>query len=457
MGFDKSIDERIHRWREVNSPPGEPIGPDNESMMEDIEQILLPSQKTPIPTAAILGQTDLEFLEPILQRFYKKTSLYPPIAMFRGVMLGKKKKHSWRGLRRYLIAYPDEARQLGFVDEGGRIKIPSYEHFRTFTQERVDWDQIRDAIVIELQNVGKENDIAVGSETVEDSTIVETIENDPDARYNGHYKKRGLKEDIITCRATGLPLTNKTIGGTECEGYSLIGQLEHLQELGVQINEHWVDGTYATFENIAISQVLLGITLHYQVQEGWVIKKEGEPEHIKKLYQKFWRDPNFCPRATLDEMMMFLATKGRMIVERGRDLQKTALSKGAWGDRKRKRRGRPSNNERAAQDRFVKSELIINSGLRLLEPVGAYYRNAVMNKAKRDPEWMKRDKGKRQLSESINNHLKNDMGLQKNLRVKGLKKVHIHDTLGCAFLLLIGLHKIRYGEKNNLGSLVGIE
>ena len=89
--------------------------------------------------------------------------------------------------------------------------------------------------------------------------------------------------------------------------------------------------------------------------------------------------------------------------------------------------------------------------------MGAYYRNAVMNKAKIDPEWIKRDKGKRQLSESINNHLKNDMGLQKNLRVKGLKKVHIHDTLGCAFLLLIGLHKIRYGEKNNLGSLVGIE
>lgn len=457
MGFELNVDERVRLWREVNTPCGEPVGLEYECPIEEIAKISLPSEKSPIPTATILGQIDLDLLEQLLLKNYKKNPHYPPVAMFRGIMLHKKKKLSWRGLVRYLFAYPNEARQLGFIDEDGNIDIPSHEHFRTFAQERVDWDQIRDTLVIELQHIGKENDIAVGSESVEDSTIIETIENDPDAKYNGHYKKRGLKEDIITCRATGLPLVNKTIGGTECEGYYLIGQLEHLRELGLQIHDHWVDGTYATFENIAISQVLLGTTLHYQVQEGWVIKEEGKPDHIKKIYQKFWRDSKFCPNATLDKMMVFLATKGRMIVERGRELQKMALSKGAWGDRKRKRRGRPSNIERAAQDQFVKSERIINRGLRLLEPVGAYYRNAVMDKAKRVPKLMEMDKGKRQLSESINNHLKNDLGVQKNLRVKGLKKVHIHDTLGCIFLLLIGLHKIRHGEKSNLVSLVGIE
>lgn len=457
MGYDLSVDEMVARRREANILPGEPVGPDFERMMEDIERILLPSEKTPISTAKILGQMELEFLEPVLKGFYKKTSYYPPLAMFRGVMLGKKKKLSWRRLKRYLIVYPDEAKQLGFIDEGGWIKIPSHEHFRTFVQERVDWDQIRDAIVKELCAVGEENDIAIGSETVEDSTMVETIENDPDARYNGHYKKKGLKEDLITCRATGLPLVNETIGGTECEGYSLIRQLEHLLKLGVDLKDHWVDGTYATFENIAISHAMLGITLHYQVQEGWVIKEEGEPKHIKNAYQRFWQDPEFQPKAPLYEMMMFLAARGRTIVERGRDLQKTALSEGAWGDGKRPKRGRPTNAERAAQEQFFESERIIKKGLKLLEPVGAYHRNAVMEKAKKDPEWMKKDKGKRQLSESINNHLKNDLGLQDDLRVKGMKKVHIHDTFGCVFLLLVGLHKMRYGEKKNLASLVGIE
>jgi len=457
MGFDVSINERIARWHEKNTPSGNPVGPVFERTIEEISKILLPSQKTPIPTATILGQMDLDFLEPVLLGFYKKTSHYPPIAMFRGVMLRSKKHQSWRGLKRYLIAYPDEARRLGFVDEDGQIKIPSYEHFRTFVQERIDWDQIRDAIVIELQTVGEGNGIYVGSQTVQDATMVETIENDPDGKYNGHYEKKGLKEDIVTCRTTGLPLVNETIGGTECEGKNLIKKLEHLKRLGIHIEDHWVDGTYATLENIAISHAMLGTKLHYQVQEGWVIRDDGRPEHIKKIYQKFWKDPKFHPEATLDEIVVFLASRGRTIVEQGRDLQKTALSNGGWGDEKRKRRGRTSNNERAAQERFFESERVINKGMKLLEPVGAYYRNIVMERAKKDPEKMKKDKGKRQLSESINNHLKNDLGLQDDLCVKGLKKVHIHDTLGCVFLLLVGLHKIRHGEKRNLASFVGIE
>jgi hypothetical protein len=457
MGFDVSIDERIARWRDANTCPGEPIGLDYECMLEDIEQIQLPTEKTPIPTAVILGEIDLEFLEPVLQGFYQKRSHYPPIAMFRGVMLKRKKKHSWRGLKRYLTAYPNEARQLGFIDEDGRIKIPSYEQFRTFAQVRVDWDQIRDAIVIELQNIGKENGIDVGTQTVEDATMFETIMNDFDGKYNGHYKKKGLKEDIITCRTTGLPLVNKTIGGTECEGYELIRQLDHLQELGIYVRDHWVDGTYATLENIAISHMLLGTTLHYQVQEDWVIREDGKPERIKKIYQKLWKDPEFRPEANLNEMMLFLATKGRRIVEQGRDLQKIALSKGIWNGGKRSKRGRPTKIEKAVQKQFIESERIINKGLRLLEPVGAYFRNIVMEKAKENPEWMEKDKGKRQLAESINNHLKNNLGLQDDLRVKGLKNVHIHNTKGCVFLLLIGVHKMRNGAKKDFASLVGIE
>jgi len=457
MGYDLSVDEMVTRRREANMFPGEPIEPDIERMMEDIEQILLPSKKTPIPTAAIIGRLDLEFLESMLLKFYKTTPHYPPTTMLRGILLQRRKKLGWRGLKRYLIAYPDDARRLGFVDEDGIVHIPSHEQFRTFVQNRIDWDNLRDAIITELQAAGRENGIKIGSETVEDATMIETIENDPDGKYNGHYEKKGLKEDIITCRKTGLPLMNATIGGTECEGHFLIEQLEHLRELGIQVTDHWIDGTYATFENIATCQALLGTTLHYQVQEGWVIKDDGEPEHIKKLYQSFWKDSEFSQNEDLDDMMAFLARRGRDLVTEGRSLQQAALSEGAWGDGKRKKRGRPSNNELAAQARFNKGQSIINRGMALLEPVGAYYRNAVMRRAKEDPEWMKKDKGKRQLAESINNHLKNDLGLQDDLRVKGIRKVHIHTTIGAVFLLLIGLHKVRHGVRKDLASIVGIE
>jgi hypothetical protein len=341
-------------------------------------------------------------------------------------MLQKKKELSWRGLPRYFYAYQEDARQLGFVDEDGNIDIPSYERFRTFAYHCVNWDEIRDAIVMEFQPIAKKHGIIFGSRSTEDATMVETVENDPDGKYNGHYKKTGLKEDIITGLTTRLPIHNETIGGTDCEGQTLINKFEHLKELGIHIKDHWVDGKYATLENIAITQTMFGTTLHYQVQEGWVIREDGTPEYIKKLYQQFWEDSDFKPGASLNEMMIFLVSRGRNIVEQGRLLQKAALSEGAWGNNRRPKRGRPSTLERSAQDRFFESERIINEGMRLLEPVGAYYRNIIMERALENPEALKKEMGKRQLAESINNHLKNDLGLQKELRVKGRKKVHIH-------------------------------
>jgi hypothetical protein len=457
MGFDISIEEKIARWHETNTPSGDPVGPVFERMIEDIAKILLPSQKTPIPAATILGQMDLDFLEPVLLRNYKKKPHYPPVTIFRGIMLQKKKELSWRGLVRYLYAYHDEARQLGFVDEEGKIEIPSYEQFRTYAQYRVNWDEIRNTIITELRPIAEEHGIIFGSKCTEDATMIETVENDPDGKYNGHYKKTGLKEDIITCRATRLPIINETIGGTEFEGQTLINKLEHLKELGVHIKDHWVDGKYATLENIAVAQTMFGTTLHYQVQEGWVIREDGMPEHIKKLYQQFWEDPDFKPGASLNEMMAFLTHKGRNIAEQGRSLQQTALSEGAWGKEKRSKRGRPIMVEKSAQDRYFESERVINEGMRLLEPVGAYYRNIVMERAQKNPEGMKKDTRNRQLAESINNHLKNDLGLQKELRVKGKAKVHIHVSVGCIFLLLVGLHKLRHGVTTNLASLIGIE
>jgi hypothetical protein len=457
MGYDISIEEKIARWHETNTPNGDPVGPVFERTIEEVVEILLPSEKTPIPAATILGKMDLDFLELVLLRYYKKNPHYSPVSIFKGIMLQKKKELSWRGLPRYFYAYQEEARQLGFVDEDGNIEIPSYERFRTFAYHCVNWDEIRDAIIMELQPIAEEHGIVFGSQSTEDATMVETVENDPDGKYNGHYKKTGLKEDIIACRSTGLPVVNEIIGGTDCEGHVLIGQLEHLQELGIHIEDHWVDGKYATLENIAVAQIMFGTKLHYQVQDGWVIREDGMPEHIKKLYQQFWENSDFKPGASLNEMMVFLVRRGRNIVEQGRSLQQTALSEGAWGNKRRPKRGRPTTLERSAQDSYFESERVIDEGMRLLEPVGAYYRNIVMERAQKNPKALKKDKGKRQLAESINNHLKNDLGLQKELRVKGRKKIHIHVSMGCIFLLLMGLHKLRNAVTTNLASLIGIE
>jgi hypothetical protein len=457
MGFDLSVDERVRRWHELNAPFGDPNELDSENAMETVAKLLCPSEKTPVARATLLGQMDLDFLEPVLLKWYKKRPHYHPVTMFRGAIFAKSGKISGRGLPRYLKAYPDQARQLGFVDKYGELDIPCHEHFRTFAQTRVDWDEIRDMAVVEVHHEANRLGIPFGEETADDATMVETVNGDPDGRYNGHYKKTGLKEDIMTDVATGVPIFNVTIGGTECEGHVFIGNLEHLKRLGIPVHDAWVDGTYATLENIAVAHTQVGTTMHYQPQESWVMRDDGAPEHIQKVYQTFWGNPDFHAGADLHEMMGFLVRKGRALRDKGATMQKTALTEGAWGETVRPKRGRPSKSERAAQDRFFEGVKLVEAGSRLLEPVGAYHRNAVMERAEADPVGMKKDKGKRQISESINDQLKNDLGLQDSLRVKGIEKVHIHNTMGCVFLLLMALHKLRNGVTTGLISLVGIE
>ena len=66
MGFELNVDERVRLWREVNTPCGEPVGLEYECPIEEIAKISLPSEKSPIPTATILGQIDLDLLEQLL-------------------------------------------------------------------------------------------------------------------------------------------------------------------------------------------------------------------------------------------------------------------------------------------------------------------------------------------------------------------------------------------------------
>jgi hypothetical protein len=70
MGYDISIEEKIARWHKTKTPNGDPVGPVFERTIEEVVEILLPLDKTPIPVATILGQMELNFLEPVLLRYY---------------------------------------------------------------------------------------------------------------------------------------------------------------------------------------------------------------------------------------------------------------------------------------------------------------------------------------------------------------------------------------------------
>jgi hypothetical protein len=266
-----------------------------------------------------------------------------------------------------------------------------------------------------------------------------------------------MKADIVTCTITGLPVRNVTIGGVEFDGECTIPQLDALRKLGLKPEELRGDDHYSVVYNIAVAKVVYGTDLRYQVQDDWRFREDGTEENIKKLYQGLRTEPDFQPGATLDEMMSFLVRQGRALVAKGQAIQADALASGAWGEKRRKKRGRPSKSELAAQAMFAEGKSVENRGTRLVEAVGASFRNARMREAAADPEAHRKDKGPRQWSESMNDLLKNDLGLQAALRVKGKVNVHRHVTTGVLFVLLMALVKVQNGVTEGLASLVGIE
>jgi hypothetical protein len=83
MGFDLSVDERVRLWHERNAPSGGPNEPDSEHAMETMARMLCPSEKTPMARATLLGQMDLDFLEPALLKRYEKAAQIRPETRFR--------------------------------------------------------------------------------------------------------------------------------------------------------------------------------------------------------------------------------------------------------------------------------------------------------------------------------------------------------------------------------------
>ena len=81
--------------------------------------------------------------------------------------------------------------------------------------------------------------------------------------------------------------------------------LQHLAAVGIQEQIRVVDDKYATFENIASSE-LQGVSLYYKIAKNWKHKPEGEPAMIKDLYQTYHHESDFIPGADLDVMLRYL-------------------------------------------------------------------------------------------------------------------------------------------------------
>ena len=220
------------------------------------------------------------------------------------VLSGKKNVY-----QAYKSLSDEEYIKLGF---GNR---PTYELMREFIYERIGVEQfplIMCWIVQEIKDLlNEKKGIQLGKHTYQDATDTHSLKHDPEAKYSGYYKHAGYKIDDTIDADLDIPLYYSPMEITTDEGRGLIPSQEHLDFLDIHEEERTVDIKYATFENIAHSEIN-GTSLYYKIASNWVFSKKGEEKEIKKRYQKYHQEDDFIVNPTLDFMLRYIYKKGEI-------------------------------------------------------------------------------------------------------------------------------------------------
>ena len=266
-------------------------------------------------------------------------------------------------------------------------------------------NQIDHAIVIALEKEAEKLGIDFGDCCGSDAFPIKAVSSDKNADYNGHYEINGYKAGTTESYnpETGIvPLVGDVIGINDNEGDLLIPQIQELKRCGIHVKENFVDGKYATISNIAQAEIIEGTMLHYDIAENWVYDYTATPCSIKAEYQKFHHEPDFKVNASEDFMMKYL------------------VKKGCYG------------------------------------AVGYMLRNMHMAAKEECPDGYMDHFHRRNMTESENDFIKNDAGLQRAIRRKGKETVQLQFHLTLLALHVFALVKLQNGCKKNLVSKRGL-
>jgi len=302
------IERKVEKYwqnfrRQLNDEDAEKL----DRLLEEIDEHFIdPTQDTPVKAVDFAKWLDpepiLDVLKPSYPYFkYIRERLKPRMRFFAYFMISKK-KNAWQA---YHSLSEEDYMKLGFTGK------PTYEVLREFCYERIGVEQfpiVLSWVVKETVFLLKKQGLQLGEETFQDATPVRSLKDDPDAVYSAYYKHNGYKMDYTIDAQRGVPLDYVPMEITCDEGKNLKVSQEHITRLGIQEKIRVIDDKYATFENIAHSE-LKGISLYYKIAKNWKYKEEGEPDEIKRLYQKYHQCEGFIPGADLDFMLRYLYKK----------------------------------------------------------------------------------------------------------------------------------------------------
>lgn len=369
-----------------------------------------PDKDNPMRLALFLSFMDVTILEDVMKLFYRREASIKYLgSMGRTLVFMKLKGLTPDRVANHLKTYPFDAELLGYgrkVD--GSFEIPCGETIRLNLKNRFGVKGIKKidrAILISLIKSAEKLSIDLGYCCGSDAFPVISVSSDKDADYNGHYEVTGYK--VATMESydseTGIvPLIGDVIGINEDEGKTLLPHLKQLNKDGVHVNDLFVDGKYATISNIAQVEVIYGTSLHYDIAENWVYNENATPLDIKVEYQKFHNESDFRVTTSEDNMERYL------------------VKKGCYG------------------------------------PVGHMIRNMHMTAKEECPDGYLDHFHQRNMTESENDFIKNDMGLQQAIKRKGKEAVELEFHFTLLSLHILALIRLQNKCKKHLVSKSGL-
>jgi len=384
-----------------------------EELRRVVEGFVDPATGKLVAAAEFLSWLDLE---PYLGIFSFYNSLYdgekwrrdyPDKAMIKSVPFFFLGKFNWiKEMWAHLKKHPKDALLLGFEsDEHGNPELPTYETFRTLFNVRLAdngnckkfFEVFRDILVKEGKRHGMDF-----TKVGEDAVPLPCAKSDKEAEYNGYYQMHGWKIDITLNlnKDAFLPLEFKFLGINDDEGKCFPESLSILQTRKIFPEDMWIDGKYATFENIAIAAAS-GIDLHYKIEADWIVKGVTLRD-ITMKYHRYWREPHFIPDPNSQYMLQFLVNYGNY------------------------------------------------------ELVASPFRDAKIAEYQEAPDCYLDVYHTRNRDEGFNGHLKEHLRVDWLTKNKKKEKVELYAGLALTTILIVALVRLQHGITKNLTSIANI-
>lgn len=369
-----------------------------------------PDTDNPMKLTLFLSFLDITVLEDAMKPFYKRQASIKYLgSMGRTLVFMKVKGLTPAKTVNYLKTHPYDAELLGYQQNmDGSFEIPCGETIRLNLKNRFGVKGVKkidQAIFIALRVAAGKLDVDLGDCCGSDAFPVKSVSSDKDADYNGHYKVTGYK--VATTESynpeTGIvPLVGDVIAINEDEGKTLLPHMKQLNKNGIHVNDLFVDGKYATISNIAQIEVIYGTSLHYDIADNWVYNEHATPSDMKVEYQKFHNESDFRVFASEDSMRGYLIKK------------------------------------------------------RCYDSVGHMIRNMHMAAKNECPDGYLDHFHQRNMTESENDFIKNDMGLQQAIKRKGKEAVELELHFTLLSLHVLALIRLQNRCKKRLVSTSGL-